>query len=137
MFISITDGYLINNHTFNSSTQRKVNKSREIINAVETITSTDLCGPRFFKYERTDSQVFIFLTLFKRKCGNSDFRARLDDVKCENNLAYNKRCLNVRSATDKRKNTIADKIKRWKIAIITNIFSLKFIISLNIIYELL
>lgn len=30
----------------------------------------------------------MFRTLFKRKCGNSDFLARRDDVKCENNLAY-------------------------------------------------
>lgn len=34
------------------------------------------------------SQVLIFLTLFRRKCGSSDFRARRDDVKWEKSFAY-------------------------------------------------
>lgn len=55
------------------------------------------------RYERTLNQVLIFRTLFNRKCGNSDFLARRDDVKCEKSLAYENRCLNVRSATANRK----------------------------------
>lgn len=79
--------------------------SKVIINAVDTITSTDRCGPRRFKYDRTDSHVLMFRTLFNLKCGNSDLRARLDDVRCEKSLAYRNLCLNVRSATaNKKKN---------------------------------
>lgn len=60
-------------------------------------------------------------TLFRRKCGNSDFRARLDDVKCENNFAYKNRCLNVRSATaNKKKNKNVKQNRRIKSIIRTN-----------------
>lgn len=100
-------------HTLSHSTLRNANSRRVKINAPDTMTSTDRCGPRLcklknksfpseycfhylwdkkwcltFKYERTLSHVLMFRTLFKRKCGNSDFRARLDDVKCENSFAY-------------------------------------------------
>lgn len=64
------------------------------------------------KYDRVESQVLIFLTVLSLKCGNSDLRARLADVKCENNLAYRNRCLNARSATASKKNTRPLKVKR-------------------------
>lgn len=71
-------------------------------------------------------------TLFKRKCGNSDFRALLDDVRCEKSFAYKNLqknenkfhwigvegaplgylCLNVRSATANRKKNRNVKQKR-------------------------
>ena len=40
-----------------------------------------------FRYERTDSHVFILRTLFRRKCGKSELRALLEDVKWEKSLA--------------------------------------------------
>lgn len=74
------------------------------------MTSTDRCGPRLcenmtqtlvnwnrrdlqlikhtLRYDLTLSHVLMFLTLFKRKCGSSDFLVRRDDVKCEKNFAY-------------------------------------------------
>lgn len=55
--------------------------------AADTMTSTERCRPLFLRYDLTDNQVFIFLTLLSRKCGSSDFLARLADVKCANNLA--------------------------------------------------
>lgn len=84
------------------------------MNAADTITSTERCGPRLykfkkytcndflnefqlketinfrftFKYDLTLSQVFMLRTLFNRKCGNSDFLARLDEVKWEKSFAY-------------------------------------------------
>lgn len=57
------------------------------------------------KYDRVDSHVLIFLTVLSLKCGSSDLRARLADVKCENNFAYRNLCLNARSATASKKNT--------------------------------
>ena len=54
-------------------------------------------------------------TLFNRKCGNSDFRARRDDVKCEKSFAYKNLCLNVRSATaNKKKNRNANEKRNTK-----------------------
>lgn len=95
------------------STLRKPNNNNVNRKAPETITSTERCGPRFcfienisyiknayifpinmdfsvrtFRYERTLSQVLIFRTLFKRKCGKLDLRARRDEVNRENSLAY-------------------------------------------------
>lgn len=32
------------------------------------------------RYDRTDSQVFMFRTLFSRKCGRSEFRALREEV---------------------------------------------------------
>lgn len=64
-------------------------------------------------------------TLFKRKCGKSDLRARLDDVKWENNFAYNSLCLYVRSATASKKNRQHDNINRSNIEISTTVRSLK------------
>lgn len=96
-----------------------------IIKAVETITSTDLCGPRFLRYDLTDNHVLIFLTLFNRKCGNSDLRALLDDVKCENNLAYKNLCLNVRSATASKKKNKQARVPRSIRAMIMTVLSLK------------
>lgn len=69
------------------------NKRNAIIKAVDTIISTDLCGPFFFKYDLAASHILMLSTLFNRKCGNSDFIARLDDVKCEKNFAYKNLCL--------------------------------------------
>ena len=51
------------------------------INAADTIVSTERWGPRFFKYDLSDNQVLMFLTLFNRKCGSSYFFARRDDVR--------------------------------------------------------
>lgn len=34
-----------------------------------------------FKYDLTESQVLIFLTLFSLKCGSSDFRALRKEVR--------------------------------------------------------
>lgn len=83
----------------------------------------------------------MFRTLFKRKCGTSDFLARRDDVKCEKSLAYknlNKKqmkfqwkkkifkiltnlCLKVRSATaNKKKNTNVKQNRRTKPIVSTN-----------------
>lgn len=57
----------------------------------------------------------MFRTLFKRKCGNSDFLARRDDVRCEKSFAYKNRCLNVRSATaNKKKNRNANEKRSTK-----------------------
>lgn len=110
--------------TFKTSTHKKVNKSKFATKAVETITSTDLCGPLFFKYERTDNHVLIFNTLLNRKCGNSDLCALLEDVKCENSFAYSNLCLNVLSATANRKNIIEARIHLCIRLIVTTIYSL-------------
>lgn len=98
--------------SFSASAHKNDTNTKFIINAAETMISTDRCGPRFcklkkiivesenlykiarhkkltFKNDRTLSQVFIFRSLLKRKSGTSDFLARLDDVKCENSFAYN------------------------------------------------
>lgn len=77
-----------------------------------------------FKYDLTLSHVLIFLTLLRRKCGNSDFLARLDDVKCENSLAYNNLCLNVRSATPRRKNNKQERINLSNERITSTVLSL-------------
>lgn len=69
------------------------------------------------RYERTDSQVLMLRTLFRRKCGSSDLRARRNDVRCEKSLAYKKRCLNVRSATASKKKNSVDSTQRSMSAI--------------------
>lgn len=74
--------------TFNHSTLKNANRRSVKINAADTMTSTERCGPRLFKYDLTLSHVLILRTLFRRKCGTSDLRARRDDVKWENNFAY-------------------------------------------------
>lgn len=60
-------------------------------------------------------------TLFRRKCGSSDLRARRNEVRCENSLAYKKRCLNVRSATASRKKNSVDSMQRSNRAMSTNV----------------
>lgn len=39
------------------------------------------------RYERNESQIFIFCTFLRRKCGTSDFLARLAEVKWPKSLA--------------------------------------------------
>lgn len=58
------------------------------MNAAETITSTERCGPKRFRYDRTLNHALILRTLFNRKWGMRDFLARLADVKWENSFAY-------------------------------------------------
>lgn len=60
---------------------RNDRSNRVMMKAAETMTSTDLCGPRFLRYDRTDNHVFMFRTLLSRKCGRSDLRVRRDEVK--------------------------------------------------------
>lgn len=67
------------------------------------------------RYDRTLNHVLILRTLFKRKCGSSDFLARRDDVRCEKSFAYKNLCLNVRSATaNKKKNRNANEKRSTK-----------------------
>ena len=77
------------------------------------------------RYERTESHVLMLRTLLRRKCGKSELRARLDDVKWANSLAYRNRCLNVRSATASRNKKPAAMAKRSTAAVTTIIFSLQ------------
>jgi hypothetical protein len=60
----------------------------------------------------------------RRKCGSSDLRARRNEVRCENSVAYKKRCLNVRSATASRKKNSVDSMQRSNRAISINVRSL-------------
>lgn len=96
-----------------------------MMKAADTITSTERCRPLFLKYDLTDNQVFIFLTLLRRKCGNSDFLARRADVKCANNFAYRNRCLNVLSATANKKKKALANTQRCILAIKITVRSLK------------
>jgi len=72
-----------------------------------------------------ESQVLIFRTLFSLKCGNLDFLALLNDVRCEKNFAYKNLCLYVRSATVNRKKNMSDKQNRSIKVVITIYRSLK------------
>ena len=153
--VRIVNGPPINDaFTFSSSMHRNETSRRVMMNAADTIQSTDRCGPRFCKYfgqnwsnhflafstsmrnpdgragltlryERTESHVLMLRTLLRRKCGKSELRARLDDVKWANSLAYRNRCLNVRSATASRNKKPAAMAKRSTAAVTTIIFSLQ------------
>lgn len=107
--------------------QQSQNKRRRHYNVHRSLWSTSLQNRKFsikiscqlltngrltLRYDRTLSHVLMLRTLFNRKWGNSDFRARRDDVKCENNFAYRKRCLKVRSATASKKKKRKAKQKR-------------------------
>lgn len=60
---------------------KNVKITTDKMNPHETIMSTDLCGPCFLRYERTESHVLMFRTLFNLKCGKSERRALRAEVK--------------------------------------------------------
>lgn len=70
-----------------NSRHKNANKSKVVMNAAETITSTDRCGPSRLRYDLTQSHALIFRTLFNLKWGMEDFLARRDDVRWEKSFA--------------------------------------------------